>query len=219
MSMIRINLLPVRQVKKRELGLQTLVLFGIVVVAALLGNWLWASSRSDELAGLDRRVADTRREIAELEKVIGEVSDINTRKKEVEDKLAILDKLREGRTGPVRMLDALAHATPKKVWLQNFSGSGANLNITGQAISHDDVAELMRSLANVVWTPRGIGRVLEQRRNAKTTRVELMGNGAVQELPVAEVSPFFRGVNLKKASQTSQDGRKRVDFEISMNAS
>jgi Tfp pilus assembly protein PilN len=37
--MIRINLLPVRQVKKRELGRQFLVVAVGLTVIALIGNW------------------------------------------------------------------------------------------------------------------------------------------------------------------------------------
>ena len=51
--MIRINLLPVRQVKKREIGRQFLVVVGGALCRhALLGNWLWydepASERDEE---------------------------------------------------------------------------------------------------------------------------------------------------------------------------
>ena len=42
--MIRINLLPVRQVKKREMGRQILILAAVVVAAGLIGNYLCGGS-------------------------------------------------------------------------------------------------------------------------------------------------------------------------------
>jgi hypothetical protein len=36
--MIRINLLPVRAAKKREFGRQQLILFGLILFGAVLGN-------------------------------------------------------------------------------------------------------------------------------------------------------------------------------------
>ncbi|MBS1152228.1 MAG: pilN, partial [Myxococcaceae bacterium] len=119
--MIRINLLPVRQVQKREVGRQVLILAALVIVLGLVGNYLWYSDRESERVRLASSVIETQRRITELEKVIGEVNNINKRKKEVEDKLKILNDLRKLRSGPVRMLDALATATPKKVWLSDFN--------------------------------------------------------------------------------------------------
>jgi len=37
--MIHINLLPVRAAKKREFGRQQLILFGLILVGGLLGNY------------------------------------------------------------------------------------------------------------------------------------------------------------------------------------
>ena len=114
--MIRINLLPVRQVKKREMGRQVLV-----ARRRRAGRRAWSATasgttqprrraRQERTSGIDA----TQRSIAELEKVIGEVNNINKRKKEVEEKLGVLDDLRKGRTGPVRMLDALSTAMPEE---------------------------------------------------------------------------------------------------------
>lgn len=112
--MIRINLLPVRAVKKREMGRQVLVLFAVVLIGAGVANYLWYDDRQSELEAHQAGVASTKARIAELEKIIGEVKNINTRKAEVEKKLAVLDALRKGRSGPVRMMDALASATPRR---------------------------------------------------------------------------------------------------------
>ena len=113
--MIRINLLPVRQVKKREMGRQILVLFARRARRRLRRQLFWYDGPRRRAQTRTRRASPPpSASIAELEKVIGEVNNINTRKKEVEEKLAVLDDLRKGRTGPVRMLDALSTATPEE---------------------------------------------------------------------------------------------------------
>jgi type IV pilus assembly protein PilN len=221
--MIRINLLPVRAVKKREVGRQILVLYALVLVLTAVLNGLWYRDRAGDEQRNKERLAQTQQRIDELQKVIGEVNNINKRKKEVEEKLKILDGLRRGRSGPVRMMDALATATPKKVWLKDFEEKSNTVKITGTAVSHDDVAEFMRSLANVVWTPKGMGRLVEQKRDAKTSRVELLAaNGAIEDFPVAEINAFFNGIDLKRAQQSEVKGTgsnastKSVEFEIGM---
>ncbi|RYZ33287.1 MAG: pilus assembly protein PilN [Myxococcaceae bacterium] len=162
--MIRINLLPVRAVKKREMGQQVLAIYAVVLIAAVAGNYFWYADRDGDLTRAKQGIAQTKAKIAELEKVIGEVTNINTRKTEVEKKLAVLDTLRKGRNGPVRMMDALSSALPKKVWLKTFVEASNKVTISGSAISHDEVAELMRGLGGMVWTPKGMGRLVEQRR-------------------------------------------------------
>src|SRR6516164_8364546 len=106
--MIKINLLPVRAAKKREFGKQQLVLFALILVLAGILNFFWYSRVEGELTGLDRQIATTKTEIAQLEKTIGEVKSIKEDKKALEDKLKILDTLKKGRTGPVKVMDELA---------------------------------------------------------------------------------------------------------------
>ena len=223
--MIHINLLPVRQEKKRAVGRQFLVVVGGALFVTLLGNWLWYDGLASEEKKNAQRIASTQARIAELEKVIGEVDKINARKKDVQGKLAILSDLRKQRSGPVRMLDALSTAIPKKVWLTGFEEKSNAVRMTGKAASHEDVAEFMRGLQSIVWTPKGMGRLVEQRRDATTARVELVGGeGAVEEFPAKSIANFFARVDLKKAESKSSGGPaaagapKLVEFEILMNS-
>jgi type IV pilus assembly protein PilN len=223
--MIRINLLPVRAVKKREMGRQVLVLGVAVLVLTGVLNGVWYMDRDSTKAKNQERLNATSARIAELEKVIGEVNNINRRKREVEEKLKVLDELRKGRSGPVRMLDALSTATPKKIWLKDFDEKANAVKLEGTAVSHDDVAEFMRALQNVVWTPKGMGRLVEQRREAKTSRVELLASeGAIEDFPVGEIASFFTGIDLKRAEQKEVKptggtaSAKLVEFTITMTA-
>ena len=220
--MIRINLLPVRKKVQQEAGRQILAIFAVVLVGAGIGNYMWYSNRDDVVQGLQAQIASTNARIADLDKTIGEVKNINTRKAEVEKKLAVLDELRRGRSGPVRMMDALASSIPKKAWISSFNEERGNVKLLGSAISHDDVAELMRNLNSMVWTPKGVGRLVEQRRDAKTSRVELVAaETSIEEFPVGEIKPFFSNVDLKSATQQPNNkpgGISTVDFDISLTA-
>jgi type IV pilus assembly protein PilN len=222
--MIRINLLPVRVAKKREMGKQILVLFAAFIVAAIVGNYTWYSDRKAEFDQNAAGLAQVKNKIAELEKVIGEVSKINERKAEVEKKLGVLDNLRKGRSGPVKMMDALATAMPKKLWLKSFIEEKSGVKISGSAISHDEVAEFMRGLSSMVWTPKGMGRLVEQRRDAKTSRVELLTPDAtIEEFPVGAIKPFFINIELKDAVQqaargSDPNGLSTVDFNLTLAA-
>lgn len=213
--MIRINLLPVRQVKKREMGRQFVALSVGLLIIAGAGNWYWVSVREAEQTRLQTQVSDTERRIAELEKVIGEVNNINKRKKEVEEKLGILDKLRKQRAGPVRLLDALATVLPRNVFIRDFTEANSAVRIAGEGKSHEDVSEFMKALSSVVWTPKGIARIVERKREATTARVEMLsGDGSMEDFQVSELGYFFTQVELR----TSEASGKAVRFEINMAA-
>lgn len=219
MTAIRINLLPVRQVKKREMGRQFLVLVAGSVIIAGAANFYWYSTRDAERTRLQEQVSETQRRIDALEKQIGEVNDLKKRKKEVEDKLAVLDKLKKQRSGPVRLLDALSSAIPKKVFVAEFDEKGNAVKILGTGESHDDVSEFMRGLANIVWTPKGIGRVVERKRDARNVRVELLSaEGSIEDFEVKDLANFFSGVELKTSEQFDNKGKANVKFEIGMTA-
>jgi type IV pilus assembly protein PilN len=219
--MVRINLLPVRQVKRRAEGRQTLVLFGVLLVGAVVFNFIWYTQASNAASSSAAQVQRTQDEIKTLEKVIGEVQNITKDQKALEDKLKVLDTLKRGRTGPVKLLDAIASVMPKKVWFSGMKEAGGTMSFTGTAMTHDDLAELMRGLQNVVWTPKGIARLVEAKgQGTKTSHVELLASGVLDDLPVGEVKPFFSDLNLKKAAQRDDTSLhiKLVDFEITCHA-
>ena len=144
--MIRINLLPVRAAKKREFGRQQLVLFVLLLVLAGIGNFFVYNRFESELLSLDKQIVTTRNEIAQLEKTIGEVKSIKEDKKALEDKLKILDTLKKGRTGPVKVLDELATIIPQKVWIVDFNEQGGAVAMNGAASSYEDLSNFSKKL-------------------------------------------------------------------------
>jgi type IV pilus assembly protein PilN len=144
--MIRINLLPVRATKKREFGRQQLVLLALALLIAVGANlFWWRNVQSQELA-LDEQIERTRKEIATLEKTIGEVKSITQEKKALEGKLKILDDLKKNRAGPVKMMDELATIIPARVWLLGFAESGGQVKLTGAAVAYEDVSLFLKKL-------------------------------------------------------------------------
>jgi type IV pilus assembly protein PilN len=144
--MIRINLLPVRAAKKKELGKVQIALGLIVVLAAGGGNYAWHVSKQNEIERIRTQIARTQQEIRQLEEIIGQVKDIEERKAQVERKLKVLDELRAGKTGPVMMMDSLATLVPTEVWVERFNEAGGTLQLDGRAMRHEDLAAFISAL-------------------------------------------------------------------------
>jgi type IV pilus assembly protein PilN len=144
--MVRINLLPVRISKKKEAGKQQLAAIAAVLVLGVAANWVWASARSGDLADRERRIAKTRADLAQLDRIIGEVKSLRAQQQELKAKLDVLDKLKQGRTGPVKMLDDLATIMPKRLWLKKMEEKAGKVTFQGTASSIDDVSLFMTAL-------------------------------------------------------------------------
>ncbi len=144
--MIRINLLPVRASKKRESGRQQIVVGALVIVLASLCNYLWYTRVDADETALNARISSTRDDIAKLEKTIGEVKSINAEKKALEDKLKILDNLKKGRTGPVKVMDELSNLIPARVWLAEYAEAGGNVSMKGSAVNYEDLSVFSKKL-------------------------------------------------------------------------
>jgi type IV pilus assembly protein PilN len=144
--MIRINLLPVRQTKKRETVQQQLLAFAGVIIGTIIGCIVWTAYNSNVASEKRENIAERRKELQQLDKIIGEVNEFTAKKKELEEKLKIIDDLKKGKTGPVRALDDLATEIPNRVWLTDLVEKSSSVTLTGVAIDHEDVSAFMKAL-------------------------------------------------------------------------
>ena len=141
--MIRINLLPVRasrrqEAVKTELMLAGLVLAAVVVVLGGLHIVLMAqaSSLMAENIELDaelKKKEAIRLEVEEMEKV----------RKDLEQKLAVIQQLNANRIGPVMLLSDLSDATPEKLQITSLIEKQGQITFTGVAVTHEVISQFM----------------------------------------------------------------------------
>ena len=174
--MIHINLLPVRAAKKREFGRQQLILFGLILVGGLLGNYTWWKAEKDSLNALEARIASTRNEIAQLEKTIGEVKSITQDKKALEDKLKILDALKKGRTGPVKVMDELATIIPNKAWITEYTEQNGNVVMRGLSVTYEDLSAFAQKLKTSKYFANVTIKKASQKNQSGTVEWEINCN-------------------------------------------
>jgi len=144
--MIRINLLPVRAAQKKEkLRSQILVAIGclVLVVFGCVAAYMHISMQLDDEQA---QITQKRQQIAALQKQIGEVGRFKKLQEELRGKLDVLDKLKQGRTGPAQYLDELNSVMPEKLWLTSFQENAGRVTLQGAALNEKVVAEFMRNL-------------------------------------------------------------------------
>lgn len=144
--MIRINLLPVRAKKKRNTSIYQIVAMSAVLMVALVSAFTVHSVYVSDVEQREKKISDNEAEIKRLQKIIGEVNELDKQKTRLLSQLGVIDKLEKGKRGPVRVLDELSTAIPKRVWITSFRESGGTLSITGAAMDNSDISEFMRAL-------------------------------------------------------------------------
>lgn len=144
--MIRINLLQVKAEKKKQTGQQQLILFGLLIVVEIVIMIILFGSVSAAKKSLVQKVAYYNAEIQKLDQIIGEVNQYKETKATLEAKLKVIEDLKKGRSGPIKVLDELAQKTPKKLWLMKFEEKGRSTVISGEASSDEDIAAFLADL-------------------------------------------------------------------------
>jgi type IV pilus assembly protein PilN len=144
--MITINLLPVRAAKKAERGRQLIVLAVLVLALAGIANYLWYSKVTTELDQVNSLIRRTRDQIAELDKIIGQLNSVKMAMKALKEKLDVLETLKKGRSGPVKVMDELAMLIPAKVWIAEYAEANGDLTLKGQAVAYEDLSAFSKKL-------------------------------------------------------------------------
>jgi len=144
--MIHINLLPVRE-ERRKAGARQLAL---VLAAALVGSVLLAGAvhtkvRHDISSTREQTVA-TQKEIDRFEPQLKQVEEFKKTKAEIEQKLDVIQGLNEARSGPVHMLDELATHTPDRIWISKISVHNGRLIMEGMSLDNELVALFLTAL-------------------------------------------------------------------------
>ena len=145
--MIKINLLPYREKKKKENLVQQIWIFaGSFIVFILLLVWLqvWINS---SISNLKSKIKESEASLTELDKTIGDLDKFKNDKKELEQKLGVIATLEENRLAPVKTLDNLAMLVPSKnIWLIKITQKGDSVNIEGIGRDNVVVADFMKDL-------------------------------------------------------------------------
>lgn len=143
--MIRINLLPWREARRKALNMQFYVLMGgIAVLAALIilfvhGYYATRISIQEERNRfINSENTKLDKEIAEIKKLKEEIQALLSRKQ-------VIETLQADRAQTVHLLEEMVRQTPDGVYLKSIKQNGAKVNLTGYAQSNARVSTLMRN--------------------------------------------------------------------------
>ena len=145
--MIEINLLPVREARRKadiRQQLMQLVLV-LILVASVLG---FADSRvNSQISTSSRRIIQMEADIKQFQPQLDQVAAFRKKKASLEKKIEVIDNLDSARQGPVRVMDELATHTPPKLVLTNIKTTGNKIEMQGVSLDNELVAQLLQALS------------------------------------------------------------------------
>lgn len=149
--MIRINLLPHRELKRAARRRQFNALLGVGVAAAVLTVILGHSVIAARQSTQEARNAYLEKEIARLDDQIGEIKKIREQTQALLERKQIVETLQSNRTEVVHLFDQMIRLLPDGLYLKSFKQAGDLVTISGYTQSSARVSTLMRSLENSPW--------------------------------------------------------------------
>jgi type IV pilus assembly protein PilN len=153
--MIRINLLPHREEKrkqKKSAFFALLALGGVIGVGVVLLVGAY-NARAISIQGERNQVLKTA--ISGLDKKIAEIATLKQEIEALKARQQAVEDLQGDRNQPVYLLDELVKQTPPGVYLKSFKQEGQKVSVLGYAQSQERVSELLRNLAGVSpWLER-----------------------------------------------------------------
>jgi type IV pilus assembly protein PilN len=144
--MIRINLLPHREEKRKARRQQFYVLLGLVSVLAALIWFLGFSIINREIAVQNDKNEFLKREIASLDKEISEIKKIQEQTNALLSRKRVIEALQANRTETVHLFNELAKQVPEGIYLRSLAQAGSKITLSGYAQSNARITTLMNNL-------------------------------------------------------------------------
>ena len=149
--MIRVNLLPHRQIKRelrqREFGL--MATFSAIAASAIIFlGYTFINSQIDAQMSRNSRLDAA---IVSLDKEIADIKDLKDKISTMLEKKRVVENLQTNRSQSVIVLDELSRQLPEGMYFKSIKQQDALISIEGVADTNARVATLVRSLSTSNW--------------------------------------------------------------------
>ena len=153
--MIRVNLLPEAQKTrvakkgprvKREIPIMWIIIGLVAILITTGGLAVFHLGLQKKADAIQTEILQHQNEIKKLKIDVQKVQQVKSQRNELNNKLAIIDRLKSAQKGPVHLLDQLAGCIPTRLWLTSMSESGSSMTIEGKALEHISIAKFMQNL-------------------------------------------------------------------------
>ena len=144
--MIRINLLPIREERRKADLRQFGLILGAALVASIVIVSLYHMKLSGDVKEAKAGVVANQQLIDRFKPQLEQVEEYRKAKAEIEKKLEIIGRIEASRSGPVHVFDELATHAPARLWLTKLKANGGKITIEGMSLDNELVALFLTAL-------------------------------------------------------------------------
>ena len=146
--MIKINLLPTKRKPAKKLNeLQQQLILGVLILALAMGGMAFFYFQwTNQISRLSAQEAELKKKVSEQSAKLSGVQNVEAEKKEVSDKIGVIDQLKKNQIGPVRLLDEISRAMPRGLNLTSMTEVGGQVNLEGTAFTNNEVVMFINNL-------------------------------------------------------------------------
>jgi type IV pilus assembly protein PilN len=150
--MIRINLLQLERVPSGPSAFAGLaanrlhVVGGAILLAGLAGiGWAYTSVSAERGAtALAMQQAQAERQ--RLNSVLEQVAQFEVRRTQLQQRVVLIEQLRQGQSSPVTLLDQISRGLPERLWLTQLKASGSDVFMEGRTTTLTALSDLIGNL-------------------------------------------------------------------------
>ena len=192
--MIRINLIPHREEKRKAKRQQFFLLAALMAVSGLAIWFVGHTVLAGYLSSQEARNAFLKEQAALLDKDLAEIKGLKEQSEALLSRKRVIESLQTNRTSTVQVFNQLTEIMPDGTYLRLLKQNGLKLNLQGYAQSNARVSTLMRNLeASPVF----------ERPELVEVKAAVMGNNA------RRVSDFNLNVYLERPKSEEADKPKQ----------
>ncbi|MBP8925502.1 MAG: PilN domain-containing protein [Pseudomonadales bacterium] len=149
--MANINLLPWREQRREQQRKEFFVILGTIAGLGLLAVLFAHVAINGQIDGQGDRNSYLQTNIAELDKQVVEIRELQTRRNQLIDRMQVIQNLQGTRPLIVRIFDELVRTLPDGVYFRSLQRKDSTITIAGTAETNNRVSSLMRQLEKSEW--------------------------------------------------------------------
>lgn len=97
-------------------------------------------------AALHQELIAARAEKARLQPVLREIERFESQKKDLQQRVNLIEELRQNQVGPVHMLDQISRSLPDRLWLLEMKQTATDITLDGKTSTLSSLADFVANL-------------------------------------------------------------------------
>ena len=123
-------------------NINNILIVALLIVGLLIagGYWWWEKRERDRTLEI---VAERQAQATKLEAIIKEVEAYQKRKDSLQQRINLINDLKQNQKGPVRIMDQISRDLPDLVWLDRMTITGQAVSLNGRGLNPNAIANFI----------------------------------------------------------------------------